>query len=754
MHHVPSDAVRHADEGRLSRSLIPDDPVSDRSSRVVSDDGAPRGTEAATAAESRTSSSVGSVERPCSLEALDGSWYVEFTPKSGTAVEATRTHGVMRIESRTDATLRISGDVYVEAFECEDGRASAARPDDSLAIDRNWYPQFDRSKYSWYFRSRGASYQQGRVLCDVTQYVWDPDSSDFSEETNGGSLGFTCSVDTVTRSWLPGATLQSTGTATIGGTKFDLTAYKTAPYYRGCLIEVDAMSGREWIDGGDGGRRHVPNFSDVYASMGIELAVVVDDHDIPESETLTLTEIRRLLERKRSVVPEESPVWRLWALVGSRLGRYGTLGLMFDETSPYREGVALFFDPTLPDEQTVRRAARGEKLGSVPQAFVRTAVHEIGHGFNLYHPKADRHAVPVGTTIMNQTSDLFRLASSSTPFPEVATFRFHEHNRTSLVHSPDPQVRPQWKQFGYGHGESGTVPTPPSDLTSDRDTPQTQALDLELALPKTVCPGELVLAEVSLRNTSEEPQTVTSALNFAEDYLRFSVTTPDGTRTSPRSVIQLCTNRRTTTLDPAERLTGRVQLLYTNRGFTFERPGRYEVSAKLDLGRRVATADARRVLGHSPQSDTQLDLCTLALDDDVGRSIALGDVAGGETGEDKIRTIADEFTATDLGTAAAIVLSNAYSRDVRDLRRDQITKASDQGLSRYYLDCAVEDRSPSDVARIATAVVPPAEEPVPVIGDLMDRFSAEENRDESELSEARRVVMDFYEGTGVNTYAR
>ena len=742
MNGVPIDAIPSEGRERPSRPLIPENPTADRTGRLVYDEGGARsaGPEECECASSNTDPSI---DRPCSLEALDGSWYLRLSPVGEASSDATTTHGAMRVESRTDDRVRISGDVYVEAPACEDGRASNTRPDDSLTIGDNWYPQFENSKYSWYFRSLGASYREGLVRCDVRQYVWDPDAEDFGEERSDGSVEFECSAEPVTRSWLPQPTLRLTGTATVGGTEFDLTAYKTAPYYRGCLLEVDVMEERAWVESADRNTRQPLRFRDVYSDTGIEFAVTVDETSVPKERDLTLTEIRELLGSHHSTVPPESNKWRLWLLVGSEMKRYSTLGIMFDDTEPYREGVALFFDPELPDDRRIRESARGKKLGETPLAFLRTAVHEIGHGFNLYHPKADEHEVPVGKTIMNQTSDVIGAASAANPFPDVASFTFHDHNRTSLVHSPDPQVKPRWKRFGYGHGDVGSGPAPPSDLTYDRDAPESEELVLDLDLPETVFPGELVIVDVTVENPTDEPRDVTSALNITEDYLSLHVRSPDGTRTTPRNVVRFCTDRQTTSLSPGERLTGRVQLLYTNQGFTFDRPGPYTLWAELDLGDRTLRSPSTDVLTHSPLSEDSLDLSTLGLNEGVGRSIAVGDLGVDAGAEDRLRSLAEDFTTTDLGTAASVVLSNAYSRDVRDVRRGRVLRDSDRDTASYFLELAVQDRSAFETMRVATAVTPPGETDAPVLDKLIDRFDALDRYDEEEVEDARDVLTDF-----------
>jgi len=152
----------------------------------------------------------------------------------------------------------------------------------------------------------------------------------------------------------------------------------------------------------------------------------------------------------------------------------------------HREGTVGFYDPTLPNINLIHEPARGKKLGEVPQAFLRTLIHKAGHAFNLFHPKDDVHSVPKGTTIMNQTGDAIGFATEANPYPCNATMGFDDHNLTSLIHSPDPQVKPGWKEFGWGHGRVWSGVAEPIDAIGlDEGGPEAGDLQLRVDLPET-----------------------------------------------------------------------------------------------------------------------------------------------------------------------------------------------------------------------------------------------------------------------------
>jgi hypothetical protein len=86
---------------------------------------------------------------------------------------------------------------------------------------------------------------------------------------------------------------------------------------------------------------------------------------------------------------------------------------------------------------------------------------------------------------MNQTGDVVGFATTANPYPCNATMAFNDHNRTSLIHSSDPQVKPGWKEFGWGHSATFTGIAEPVDAEGLRAGAREGAgLRVELRLPE------------------------------------------------------------------------------------------------------------------------------------------------------------------------------------------------------------------------------------------------------------------------------
>lgn len=669
------------------------------------------------------------VTRPCARTVLDGSWYLEILGRFAFF----QTRGALRIEA-TNARLRASGDMYTRSpvvspvvpGSMPPADTDLTLPPEALVIRRNWYPTFPQSEYSWYFRSTGVSYVGGVLVVTFVRHLWSRQQQEFVS-TDKGWLRLTCQRRLVRLPTFPQPTIQLTGTAMIGGRRHAIRATKTSPYYRGCHVEVDVMTNRSWIASAATAGGPV-TFTGVYRSHGLDFTAVVNDTNVPADANLTVAELHALLAAHRT--PPSGTSWRLWLFVGSRLGTGGTLGLMFDQIAPHREGAVGFADPMLSSSPIIDPSAQNQPLGNVPAAFLRTLIHEAGHAYNLFHPKHDVHPVPTGTTIMNQTGDVMGFASTTNTFPGNATFAFHDHSATSLVHSPDPQVAPGWKEFEWGHGSLSSGVPEPADVAGLVGGADTDGLSLDLTVPELIIRGEVVIADVTVTNTGEMPRRVTSRLNLAEDDLYIHVDCPNGAYARLRDVVLACSEPRLVELAPGESISASFQLFFTNEGFTFDQPGMYELTAELDVGdgsQQVLRSQPVRLEVQLPIEGDQRRLAALTLDETVGRSVALGDYGVDEDVADTLESVVDDFAATDTGAVMGLVLANGFSRDTLDLTSGDVAAPARQGDADQILDRLTEHRTVAQLQRLAGAAVSSLEPDAPVIDKLRGRSNASDS---------------------------
>lgn len=718
------------------------------------------------------------LQQPCPIGVLNGSWLLEVPPRLP-FVFAPQVRGPMRIEVGA-SSLRVSGDIYTQrpifagfpgsvtpvpqpvpvppvgpgpigpiAGPVADGPTAAGPVADENVIFPGpppWYPSFPKAQYSWYFRSNGATYANGRLTVAIVRHLWNKATQEFIS-TDTGTVVLRCLRSIVALPLLP---QEMHGTLTIGGTTSIVKATKTSDMFRGCRIEVDAMVNRNFPVSATIGSGAIATLRSVYATAGWDVSVATDEINVPDDASLTNAELATLLAGHRQPFPGEG--WRLWLFVGSTQG--SLFGIMFDDDSVPREGAAGFADATLGNDTVIAASARNQPLNNVPAAFLRTLVHEAGHAFNLFHPKHDVHAPGIGIEIMNQTGDVIGFATAANPYPNNAAFVFSEHDRLSLVHSPDPQVRPGWKNFGWGHGSLSAGLPVPVDVAGLGVAGGDEGLTLSVQMPQQAFVGEYITAEVVLTNTGDQPRNVTGLLTLAEGDLVFLRTSPQGELDHILDVAIGCGPRPMVLLDPGVSVANHVQVFFTNQGVTFDTPGRHTVVAQLDTDPVTTvysmpiTVDVR-----TPASDTEVDISGKTLSKGVGRALALGDFANDDAARTILTNLAESHADTDTGAASALVMANSLARSFTDFTSDTTRRAAPSESARY-LDLAVTGRSAERAVELAVTVASPTEKDAPVVADTLARVrqgaegtgrgkGATRKPSNADVTAAERVAEDF-----------
>jgi hypothetical protein len=697
------------------------------------------------------------LQRPCPIGVLNGSWLLEVLPRFP-FVFAPQVRGPLRIEVGA-SSLRVSGDIYTHrplfpGFEPVTAvpLQPVPVPPDPVADEgvifpgsSPWYPSFPTSQYSWYFRSNGATYANGTLTVAIVRHLWNRTTQEFIS-TDTGTLVLRCLRGIAT---LPLVPQEMQGTLTIGGTTSSVKATKTSDMFRGCRVEVDAMVNRHFPVSATIGSGAISTFRSVYATAGWDVRVATDEVNVPDDPSLTNAELETLLAGHRQPFTGED--WRVWLLVGSSQG--SLFGIMFDDDLVPREGAVGFADATLSNDAVIAPSARNQPLNNVPAAFLRTLVHEAGHAFNLFHPKHDVHNPPIGIEIMNQTGDVIGFATTANPYPNNAAFVFAEHDRLSLVHAPDPQVRPGWKNFGWGHGSLSAGLPVPVDVAGLAVPGSDDGLTLSVRMPLQAFVGEYITAEVVLTNTGDQPRNVTGLLTLAEGDLVFLRSSPQGDLDHILDVAVGCGPRPMVLLDPGESVSNHVQVFFTNQGVTFDTPGRHTVVAQLDTDPVTTvysmpiTVDIR-----TPASDAELDISGKTLSRGVGRALALGDFAKDDAAREILTYLGESHADTDTGAASALVMANSLARSFTDFT-GEATRDADPSESQRFLDLAVGGRSAQRAVELAVTVASPTEKAAPVVAATLARVrkgakgtarrKAGKTPSNADVAAAERVAEDF-----------
>jgi hypothetical protein len=237
-------------------------------------------------------------------------------------------------------------------------------------------------------------------------------------------------------------------------------------------------------------------------------------------------------------------------------------------------------------------------------------------------------------------------------------------------------------------------------------------------------------------------------LNLSEGDLEIDVTTPTGHGLVIRDVVQVCGRADTIDLEPGESLSRTIQLFYGNNGHVFDNAGRYELKARFvpDSVTEI-TVDSAVVSTTvaEPATDDDRAMAALSMDPEVGLSFALGDFAHHDEARSKLRALSDGYASTDTGTAASLVLANAFGRTFRDVRSGSIIRKRSSTDVSSALDRALVDSDLVHLAQIATTIPSGGDKEAPVIPALMDRVSAggAAALDDGGSAAAMKILEDF-----------
>lgn len=217
---------------------------------------------------------------------------------------------------------------------------------------------------------------------------------------------------------------------------------------RACSVTIEKTHETSWPPLEIEVNAKIVSLTDIFAEAGLRLQFEFGEGNLRTDRNGTLkgalnrSELHALFS-SRGFSSRESKHWRAHVLIVPRIayreaGRVERpYGVMYD-FGPYdlngrpREGCAIAYDRVRHD----------------PRVYLRTLAHELGHVFNLLHPCDDIPPQPMGTTLMNRTTDLGNPRRRLGRFPENVTWEFSPHDCLWLSVGPEDYVRPGGKPFG------------------------------------------------------------------------------------------------------------------------------------------------------------------------------------------------------------------------------------------------------------------------------------------------------------------
>jgi hypothetical protein len=397
--------------------------------------------------------------------------------------------------------------------------------------------------------------------------------------------------------------------------------------------------------------------------------------------------------------------WSLWTFFarqhefGSGLG-----GIMFDDIGPnHRQGTSLFYDSFISEEPV------GDPN---PAAFARrmrfwTAVHEMGHSFNLAHSWQKSLGAPYGSpwlplvdepearSFMNYP---YAVVGSTTAFFDTFEYRFSDGELLFMRHAPERFVQMGNEAWFSNHGfEDARLHPEPKlklEVRFNRARPAFEFM-------------EPVVAELKLSNISSEPQMVDENMLTTLDRITILMKRERGATRRYEPYVHMCIQPKARALAPGEALYDSVFLSAGVNGLDLAEPGYYVIQAALHTDAGNILSEPVRLRVAPPVSREEEYLAQDFNSDTVGRLLAFDGSRVLTSAVDTLREVAAQLGERRVAVHARVALAMPLAKKANVLSlpatiSTAITSAAQAG-GKFMTVSAKPDEAMETIAPAITA---------------------------------------------------
>ncbi|KQY99170.1 hypothetical protein ASD19_04565 [Microbacterium sp. Root53] len=442
-----------------------------------------------------------------------------------------------------------------------------------------------------------------------------------------------------------------------------------------------------------------------------------------------------------------APQWSLWTFWARQhdMG-HGLGGIMFDDIGPnHRQGTAIFTD------SFIRDAPSGD---AAPDAWDRrmrfwTAVHEMGHAFNLAHswqkslgtpwiPLSDQ---PEARSFMNYP---YFVSGGQAAFFSDFAYRFSNEELLFLRHAPSRFVQmgnADW--FDHHAFEQAFGMLPPAEYRFEVRANRERAVFDFL---------EPVVLEVKLTNTSGAPKIVPGdVLNPQHILTIVSAHGKDARQWVPFA--RTCTESKATVLNPGESLYASLPVFAGLNGWDVSEPGEYRVVAVVEIDGHPVRSEPFSLKVAPPRSFEEAQLAGDFLNEGVGRALAFAGTEIDASAKDTLRETIDRLPGSRAAIHAAVAIARPLARDYKLLEIPDGAAAT--SLAEAGGRVRTRKADVDEAVQIAAATLATAEAAESLghirVHDLVDAFTQDVAREGAagEAAELQMSMHDVFKSRGV-----
>jgi hypothetical protein len=354
------------------------------------------------------------------------------------------------------------------------------------------------------------------------------------------------------------------------------------------------------------------------------------------------------------------PAWAMWVLFAARHDSGRTLGgVMFDDIGPnHRQGTAIFTNSFIQDVP----AGDPNPAAWRARMVFWTAIHEMGHAFNLAHswqkalgtPWVPLANEPEARSFMNYP---YNVAGSTGAFFADFAFRFSDQELLFMRHAPRRFVQmgnEDWfanHAFEQDHAPSGEWTL---KIRPNRDKNRFAFL-------------EPVHLELKLTNSGHAPKLLDHDLLEDGRHVAIVVQRDGGPARKWRPFVTRCHEPHPEAVKPGSSLYAAHFVGAAPEGWLIHEPGFYNVQAAIELDGEIVRSNVLRVWIERPGSQAADSLAPDYFAEDVGRVLAFRGAPSLDTANDVLRRVVAEAPDTAAATHATVALAASKTRDFKKL---------------------------------------------------------------------------------------
>jgi len=365
----------------------------------------------------------------------------------------------------------------------------------------------------------------------------------------------------------------------------------------------------------------------------------------------------------------DAPQWSLWTFfakqheMGSSLG-----GIMFDDIGPnHRQGTAIFYD------SFIATAPAGDPK---PAAYVSrmkfwTAVHEMGHAFNLAHSwqKALGNRwipglanEPEARSFMNYP---YNVSGGQSAFFADFEYRFSSQELLFMRHAPNEFVQmgnADWfDNHGFRWAEVSHAPKFEFILRVNRPSAEFEFM-------------EAINIEMKLKNISPFPQVVDEAVLSDLHHITFVIKRNSDPARQYYPFAHYCFNETHTLVQPGASLYASTFISAGTKGWMIDEPGYYIIQACIHNHGEDIVSNPLRIRVAPPKKYEESYLAQDYFSDEVARIYSFNGSMVLQNGIDTLREVSDRLKDSKVAAHANLALAQPFTRNYKilDFKTDAV----------------------------------------------------------------------------------